>query len=84
MGLNTNMTRHLMMTDARLAWLLDSIDELHTAIADGELASVTTLSEAEVVGMLHELMYTAREALDEIEAQRTAQTPRLKLIRKSS
>jgi hypothetical protein len=84
MGLNTNMTRQNLFNDARLAWLMDSIDELHTAIADGELANVTTLSEAEVVGILHELIYTAHEALDEIEAQRMAQAPRLKLIRKSS
>ncbi len=84
MGLNTNMTRQILFSDARLAWLMDSIDELHSAIADGELANVTTLSEAEVVGILHDLIYTAREALDEIEAQRKTQTPRLALIRKSS
>lgn len=84
MGLNTNANRQILFTDARLAWLMDSVDELHTAIAEGELATVTTLSEAEVVGILHELIYTAHEALAEIEAQRQAQAPRLVLVRKSS
>jgi hypothetical protein len=84
MGLTQNANRQTLYTDARLNWLLEAIDELHTAIADGELASVTTMSEADVVGMLHELIYTARETLEEIEGQRKEGLPRLVLVRKSS
>jgi hypothetical protein len=84
MGLKKSTTRQTLYTEARLAWLLETIDELHTAISDGNTASVTTMSEVELKGFLHEVMYMAQEALDEIECQRVARAPRLKLIRKSS
>jgi hypothetical protein len=84
MGLKQHPNRQMLYSEARLAWLMEAVDELHTAIADGELASVTSLNETEVVGILHELIYTAREALDEIEGQRDKRLPQFALIRKSS
>jgi hypothetical protein len=84
MGLMLHQNRQMLYSEARLAWLLEAVDELHTAIADGTLDTVTTMSDAEVQGMLYELIYVARETLDEIETRRAAAEPRLRLVRKSS
>jgi len=84
MGLMLHQNRQMLYGEARLAWLLEAVDELHTAIADGTLDTVTTLNEVEVQGMLYELIYVARETLDEIENRRAATEPRLRLVRKSS
>jgi hypothetical protein len=84
MGQMPNTNRQLMYTEARLAWLLEAVDDLHTAMADGTLGSVTTLPQAEVVEFLYEVIYVARETLDEIETKRAATQPKLALVRKSS
>ena len=79
-----NINRQSMYTEARLAWLLEAVDDLHSAIADGTLGSVTTLPQAEVVEFLYEVIYVARETLDEIESKRAAGQPNIALVRKSS
>lgn len=84
MGRMLNPNRQTLYTEARLAWLLEAVDDLHTAIADGSLESVTNLPQAEVVEFLYEVIYVARETLDEVESQRAATQPQLALVRKSS
>jgi hypothetical protein len=57
----------LLYNDARLGRLIDMLDELHTAASEGTLASVTPLTNVELVGWLREFIYTAHETIVEIE-----------------
>ncbi|MCA9905092.1 MAG: hypothetical protein KC547_14655 [Anaerolineae bacterium] len=69
--------------ETRLAWLLDAVDELHGAVSEGELETLTNLSEFEVISWLREVIWVAQETLTEME-QRKGHEPRLTLVRKSS
>jgi len=57
---------HLLFNDARMATIADALDELHSAASDGRLRQVTTLQDAELLGWLYELIYTANETMAEI------------------
>lgn len=72
----------IIYNDARLAGLSQYLDELHSAASDGQLQTITPLSNEELVGWLQEMIYTARETIAEIE-QRKAQvaTPHLRLVK---
>jgi hypothetical protein len=74
----------LLYNESRLSTLLDALDELHNAASDGDVRSVTTLSNAELIGWLREVIYTARETMDEIEANNSQTAVGLSLVRKSS
>lgn len=74
----------LLYNESRLSTLLDALDELHSAASDGDVRSVTTLSNAELVGWLREIIYTARETMDEIESNNAQREVGLSLVRKSS
>lgn len=66
--------------DVRLRDLMDALDELHTAASDGTLDQTTPLNEAELLGWLREVVYTAQETINEIEQQRSHCTPILRLL----
>jgi len=66
---------HLLFTEARMAGLVDSLDELHSAASEGRLHEATTLSDAELVGWLIELVYTATETMAEIRRQQAVVSP---------
>lgn len=72
----------IIYNDARLAGLSQYLDELHSAASEGQLQAVTPLSDAELVGWLQEMIYTATETIQEIE-QRPAQNavPHLRLVK---
>jgi hypothetical protein len=74
----------LLYNEARLSHLLDALDELHSAASEGDIHSVTPLSNAELTGWLRDVIYTARETLAEIEANNTEREVGLSLVRKSS
>jgi hypothetical protein len=57
----------IIYNDARLAGLSQYLDELHSAASDGQLQTVTPLSDAELVGWLQEMIYTAAETIEEIQ-----------------
>ncbi len=57
----------IVHNDMRLAGLFHSLDELHTAASEGHLQKVTPLTDAELVGWLQELIYTAEETIAEIK-----------------
>lgn len=59
----------LLFNDARMATIADALDELHSAASDGRLRQVTTLPDAELLGWLYELVYTANETMAEIQRQ---------------
>jgi TorA maturation chaperone TorD len=78
-------TQQINFSEARLAWLMEALDELHSAASEGNLAAVAALSEAELKGWLRDLVYVASETLEEMEANSASHMqPRLKLVRKSS
>jgi ABC-type transporter Mla subunit MlaD len=52
--------------EGQLDRLLAALDDLHSAVSDGTLSAVTTLSRQELVGWLNDLIYTASETLDEL------------------
>ncbi len=73
----------LLYSEARLAALLQTLDELHTAASEDRLATMTTVSKVELVGWLHELVYTAQETIAEIEGRGGMERPALSLVEKS-
>jgi len=60
----------VLYNDARLMALFQALDELHSAASDGELVEFSPLPESEIVGWLHELVFTAQETIAEIEKAR--------------
>lgn len=75
----------LLYNDARLSALFDALDELHSAASDGNVHAVTTLSSAEMIAWLRDLMYTAQETIEEIEDRNAdAAGEGLRLVRKTS
>lgn len=86
-------TLHLVykeVADMRLDTVLDVMDELHEAAADNRLPQVTTMSKADLLGLLHEIIFTAQETLHELENQTEIseatdlRNPPLALVRRSS
>jgi len=61
----------IIYNNNRLASLFQSLDELHTAASEGNLDTITPLANAELVGWLHELIYTAQETIVEISSHET-------------
>jgi hypothetical protein len=80
MGMQQQPNLQLLYNDARLAYLFDALDELHSAAGDGNLHALTTLSKVEMVGWLRELVFTAQETIAEIE-QHSSEMPGLSLAK---
>lgn len=69
---NVMMTQDLnIRTDAltveQLAAVLSILDYLHDVACEGKLAQVINLPEAEVIGLLQDIRYTASETIREIK-----------------
>jgi succinylglutamate desuccinylase len=65
------MNMDTRISDARMAAFFELVDDLHTAVTDGELDQVTTLPQRELVGWLRELVYTAQETITELESRQS-------------
>jgi len=50
--------------------LFDVLDTLHSAASEGQLQTMITMNEQELVGLLRDIIYTARETISEIEKRR--------------
>ncbi len=74
----------LLYNESRLSTLLDALDELHSAASDGNIRAVTSLTNAELIGMLRDIIYTAQETMEEIEANNSQREVGLSLVRKTS
>jgi hypothetical protein len=75
----------VLYRDQQLADLFEVLDQLHSAASEGRLSAETTLSEREMVAWLHELIYTAQQTIEEIEANQPQRTRVfLRLLEKSS
>ena len=68
----------VLYTDTYLADLFQTLDQLHTAVSEDQIKSVTPLNEQELIGWLRELVYTAQETIEEIEEHRPA--PQLRVL----
>ena len=84
MGPTLQPNLQLLYNTARLSGLLEALDELHSAASDGNVRAVTPLSNAELIGWLYEVVYTAQEAMHEIESKNAETAVELTLVRKSS
>jgi hypothetical protein len=73
---NSTVTEHLLLASSinHLEDVLDFIDQLHSAASEGETQALNSMSEAEVMNYLREIIYTAQETLAEIEASRAHRT----------
>jgi hypothetical protein len=82
---NSQMTtRDFLLTDAGLAAVFEAIDDLHSAASEGQINLVTPVNRRELVNWLQELIFTAQEAIEEIEAESAAtarQEPYLRLVK---
>jgi hypothetical protein len=68
---NSTVTEHLLLNRiSQLEEVLEYIDELHSAVSEGESLAFTGLDEMEVLNTLREIIYTAQEAATEIETAR--------------
>jgi hypothetical protein len=74
----------LLYNTSRLGDLLGALDELHSAASDGNVRAVTPLTNAELMSWLYEVIYTARETMNEIESRNGEAAVGLTLVRKSS
>ncbi len=74
----------LLYNEARLAHLADALDTLHSAAADGTLRAVSTLSNAELIAWLNEIIYVAQETITEVREQCSEDGEGLHLVRKTS
>lgn len=86
MNPNMTVTEHLVNASSinHLEDVLEYLDTLHTAASENESQSFTALDDAEVLGYLREIVFTAREAIREIErerAERRKARPRQLMLR---
>ncbi len=81
MGQTHQANMHYLVNDSRLATAFETLDELHSAAADGRLHLLTTMTPRELLGWLRDLMYTAQETIEEIEDGMERQAPPLRLIK---
>ena len=67
MSHNSTVTEQLLRAGLQLEDVLDYLDELHTAASEGNFDSV---DEHETLSVLRDIVYTATEAMREIEAKK--------------
>lgn len=72
----------LLFTENHLSALFEALDDLHSAASEGELHTVTTMSQRELVAWLNECIYTAQETVAEIKRQQKRTEPKLRVLPK--
>ncbi len=89
MSQESTVTEHYMAAETLpLEDALDLLDQLHSAAAEGSTSRVTGMSDTDTLGYLHDIIYTAQEAIQEIQAakaqrqQRRRQQPVLRIVEK--
>lgn len=67
---NTQQTQlQLLPRDNRLDIAFETIDELHTAISEGNIEAISDIqNRAELVKWLRDVIYTAQETIMELES----------------
>jgi hypothetical protein len=68
---NSTVTEHLLLAcSINVEDVLEYLDELHSAASEDEGQSFAGMSETELLNALREIVYTAQEAITELEASR--------------
>jgi len=68
---NSTVTEHLLLAcSINMEDVLEYLDELHSAASEDEGQSFAGMSETELLKALREIVYTAQEAITELEASR--------------
>lgn len=83
--MNLNQTRQtqiqLLPRHNRLDVAYEAIDELHTAISEGNIENLNGIqSRAELVNWLRDVIYTAQETIMEIEGEAVQPCPMLRVV----
>ncbi len=76
--------RNFLLTDAGMEAVFEVFDDLHDAVSEGQIDTVTALNSRELVGWLRELVFTAQETIEEIEKAHVLnarQHPTLRLVK---
>ena len=63
-----------------LADIFEQLDQLHTAVSEGQPHTLTTLDKQDVVGWLQELIFTAEETVKEMERRSAETKPIIRLL----
>jgi hypothetical protein len=83
MSQESTVTNHYMAaSNLPLEEALELLDQLHTAASEGNSTHFTGMSDAEALGYLHDILYTAQEAINEIQTAKTQQQPVLRIVEK--
>jgi hypothetical protein len=74
---------NVLYNENHLADLFDALDELHSAVTEGQLPKVTSLNKRELLAWLRDIIYTAQETIEEIDQQRELwREPMLRIVEK--
>lgn len=85
--INTNQTAQtsiqLLPRGSRLDLVYETIDELHTAICEGQLEKPPEFdSPADLMNWLRDVVYTAQETISELEKAQVKARPTLRMVRR--
>lgn len=68
---------------SRLDLVYETIDELHTAICEGQLEKLPEFdSPADLMNWLRDVVYTAQEAVSELEKAQVKARPMIRMARR--
>ena len=70
----------VLFKDNFLVDLHEKLDQLHTAVSEGRLHSLTTLTEQEVLEWLQDLSFTVEETVHEITRKHECPNNVIKLL----
>ncbi len=73
---------NVLYNDNRLADMMETLDQLHTAASEGHLELTTTMNRRELVALLRDVIYTAQETIGEIEKDTIRPEVVLQLVKK--
>lgn len=75
MSQENTVTEH-HVTASHLEDVLAFVDDLHNAASEGNTHDFTGLNETDVINYLRDIIYTAQEAINEIETRKAQRQPK--------
>jgi hypothetical protein len=70
-----NVSTEILYNGDQIGDLYDVLDTLHSAASEGKIQTLTTMNEQELVGLLRDIIFTAKETIGEIENRRKKAHP---------
>jgi hypothetical protein len=78
---NSTVTEHLLIAcSINVEDVLEYLDQLHSAASEDEGQSFTGMTETELLNTLREIVYTAQEAITELEASKAKRQSKTKPV----